>query len=117
MKKTILLAVAVLVLTASCTLASTPPMTGTIVSEKSVECGTKKQGKKESTELLCQQYTVHTATTEYQIRQAKPENKDILPANTPIEFTLDKNKMNLKVNGKKYQFIVVGTSALDPSAR
>ncbi len=48
---------------------------------------------------------------------AEAENKAILPANTPIEFTLDKNKMNFKVNGKKYQYIVVGTSALDPNTK
>jgi len=83
-----------------------------IVSEASVACGSKQQGKKQSTSLLCQQYTVHTATTEYQIRQEKPSEKEILPANTPIEFTLNKDKMKFKVNGKKYEFLVVGTSSL-----
>jgi len=87
-------------------------MAGTIVSEASVDCGTKKQGKKESTDLLCQQYTVRTATTEYQIRQQKSSDKTILPANTPIEFTLDKDKMKFKVNGKKYEYLIVGTSAI-----
>jgi hypothetical protein len=114
MKKTIL-AIAILAVGASLSPASQRPMSGTIISEKSVDCGMKKQGKKESTDLLCQQYTVRTATTEYQIRQAKPENKAILPANTPIEFTIDKDKMNFKVNGKKYQFIVVGTSSIGTS--
>lgn len=116
MKKTIL-AITILAIGASLSPASQPPMSGIIISEKSVDCGTKKEGKKESTDLLCQQYTVRTATAEYQIRQPKPENKAILPANTPIEFTLDKNKMNFKVNGKKYQYIVVGTSALDPNTK
>jgi hypothetical protein len=37
---------------------------------------------------------------------------DILPANTPIEFTLDKDKMKFKLNGKKYEFLVVGMSAI-----
>lgn len=111
MKKS-LLAVTVLFIGAAFSSAAQQPMAGTIISEASVDCGTKKQGKKESTELLCQQYTVRTATTEYQIRQQKPADKTILPANTPIEFTLDKNKMKFKVNGKKYEYLIVGTSAI-----
>ncbi len=77
---------AVAVLGASIGSAAETPMTGTIISETSVDCGTKKQGKKESTNLLCQQYTVRTATAEYLIRQPKSANKEILPANTPIEL-------------------------------
>jgi hypothetical protein len=79
---------------------------------QSVECGTKKEGKNKSTSLVCQQYVVHTSTTEYQIRQPKPSEQAILPANTPIQFTLDKDKMKFTWNGKKYQFLVVGTSAI-----
>jgi hypothetical protein len=112
-----LLAVAVLVSGATYCTAAETPMTGTIISESSVDCGTKKQGKKESTNLLCQQYSVRTATTEYQIRQPKPANKAILPANTPIEFTLDKDKMKFKVNGKKYEYLIVGTSGLGGQTR
>jgi hypothetical protein len=107
-----LLALAVLVVGATVTLAGEKPQPATIISEVSVDCGTKKQGKKESTALLCQQYTIHTATTEYLVRQQKPSNQTIIPANTPIEFTLDKDKMKFKANGKSYQFLVVGSSAL-----
>jgi len=107
-----LLALAVLFLGASINSAAQQPTAATIISEKSVDCGTKKEGKKESTDLLCQQYTVRTTTTEYQIRQQKPSDKVILPANTPIEFTLNKDKMKFKVNGKKYEYLVVGTSAI-----
>ena len=110
--KKIILAAAGLAIGAQFAPASQPTMTGTIVSETSVACGTKKHGKKESTDLLCQQYTVRTNNAEYLIRQPKPENSTIIPADTPIEFTLDKNKINFKANGKKYQYIVVGTSAL-----
>lgn len=111
MKKT-LLAVTVLVLGASFSFAGAKPMSGTIISESSVDCGTKKQGKKESTALLCQQYIVRTATTEYQIRQPKPSGQAILPANTAIEFTLNKDKMKFKVAGKSYEFLIVGNSAI-----
>jgi len=110
--KKMLLALGVLAMGASFSPAGQKPMMGTIISESSVDCGTKKQGKKESTELLCQQYTVRTDTSEYQIRQEKPGEKAIIPANTPIEFTLDKDKMKFKANGKKYEFLVVGNSAI-----
>jgi hypothetical protein len=115
--KKILLAVTVLVVGATFSLADKPPMAGTIVSEASVDCGTKKQGKKESTDLLCQEYTVRTPTTEYKIRQEKPADKTILPANTPIEFTIDKSKMKFKANGKKYEYLIVATSAIDAQTK
>jgi hypothetical protein len=82
-----------------------------IISQTSVSCGEKKS-KKSSTDVLCQQYTVDTDTVEYQIRQQKPGDMNIIPPNTPIQYTLDKNKMKFKANGKKYEFLIVGTSAL-----
>ncbi len=94
-------------------LADQQAMRATIISQTSVSCGTKKQSKKETTDIMCQQYTVRTPTTEYQIRQQKPGNMEILQPNTPIEFTLDKNKMKFKANGKKYEFLVVGSSAIN----
>jgi hypothetical protein len=111
------LAITVLVVGAAFSSAAQQPMAGTIVSENSVSCGTKKQGKKESTDLLCQQYAVRTATVEYQVRQPKPSDKTILPANTPIEFTVDKDKMKFKANGKKYEYVIVGTSAVGASTK
>jgi len=101
-----------LLLSAAASYAATT-MSGTIVSMTSVDCGTKKQNKKESTSLLCQQYIVHTATSEYKIQQQKPGDQQIIPSNTPIQFTIDKNKMKFKVDGKKYEFIVVSTAALN----
>ena len=92
--------------------AGEAPMPGTIVSEKSVDCGSKNNGKKSSTAIVCQQYLVRTATTEYEVRQPKPSEQAIIPANSPIEFTLDKDKMKFKLNGKKYEFLIVGTSAI-----
>jgi hypothetical protein len=107
-----LLAGTIVVIGASFSAAAQQPVPGTIISESSVDCGTKTQGKKESTQLLCQQYTVRTETTEYQIKQPKPTAKAILPAGTLIEFALDKDKMKFKADGKKYEFLVVGTSAI-----
>jgi hypothetical protein len=105
-------ALAVLVLCASLSTIAQKSTAGTIISMQSVDCGSKKEGKNKSTSLLCQQYVVRTATTEYQIRQPKPSQQAILPANTPIQFTLDKDKMKFKLSGKNYEFLVVGTSTL-----
>jgi hypothetical protein len=98
-------------------LAGTTPMTGTIISEQSVDCGTKNKGKKSSTDIVCQQYVVHTSTTEYQIRQPKPKDQAIIPANTSIQFKIDKDKMKFKANGQDYEFLIVGTSALSPQSK
>ena len=97
--------------------ASMTPMAGTIISEQSVSCGTKNKGKKTSTDVVCQKYVVHTSTTEYQIRQPKPKEEAIIPANTQIQFTIDKDKMKFKVNGKGYEFLIVGTSALGAASK
>ncbi len=110
MKKVLSIA-AVIALGASITPAATP-QSGKVTSMTSVSCGTKKQGKKESTDLMCQQYTVRTNTSEYQVRQQKPSNSQIIPADTPITYTIDKDKMKLKVNGKTYTFLIVGNTAL-----
>jgi hypothetical protein len=101
-----------LLLCASLSSADQRPTNGVIVSETSVSCGNKNKGKKQSTEIVCQQYTVRTNTTEYLIRQKKPAEAEILPPNTPIEFTVEKDTMRFKVNGKKYEFLVVGASAI-----
>jgi hypothetical protein len=112
--KSRLVALAGVVLCASLCSAADAPTAGTITAMQSVECGTKKEGKKSSTSLLCQQYAVRTSTTEYQIRQPKPSEQALLPLSTPIQFTIDKHKMKFKLNGKKYEFLVVGMSAIQP---
>ena len=101
-----------LLLTAAWSYAATAT-SGTVVSMTSVECGTKKKSKKESTALLCQQYLVHTASSEYKIQQQKPGDQHVIPANTPIQFTIDKNKMKFKYDGNKFEFIIVSTAALN----
>lgn len=82
---------------------------GMIVSESSVDCGTQKQGHKGKNEvdLVCQEYVVRAGDTEYHIRQPKQHDQGLLPLNSPIDFTLDKDQMKFKLNGKKYQFLVV----------
>jgi len=100
-----------LLLTTSWSYAATAT-SGTVVSMTSVECGTKKK-KKESTALLCQQYLVHTASSEYKIQQQKPGDQHVIPANTPIQFTISKNKMKFKYDGNKFEFIIVSTAAIN----
>ena len=104
------LLVAALVLT-GIPASANEPQAGTIVSESSVACGSKVKNKKETAELLCQEYVVRTQTTEYHIRQEKHAGQVLIPVNTSIEFTLDKDKMKFKANGKKYQYLVVSESA------
>jgi hypothetical protein len=112
------LALAVLLLGTSFNLAAqTSSRQATIISQSSVDCGTKNKGKKQSTSLLCQQYVVHTSTTEYQVRQQKPKSMDIIPPNTPIEFSVNKDKMKFTAAGKKYEFLIVGTTALGANSQ
>src|ERR1700693_4065188 len=88
---------------------------GTILSQTSVACGAKKS-KKKDIDVLCQQYVLRSGTTDYSIRQPKPSNETLISINTPVQFTLDKNKVKFKVNGKSYEFIVVGQAAASSAA-
>ena len=100
------------VLLAEIPAAAKEPQAGTIVSESSVACGSQMaKNKKGTMEVLCQEYVVRTETTEYHIRQEKAAKQEMIPVNTSIEFTLDKDKMKFKANGKKYEYIVVSESA------
>jgi len=95
--------------------ADSKPAAGTITSENSVDCGTKAHGRKakENLDLVCQEYVVRTATIEYHIRQPKQHEKSLLPLNSAVEFTLDKDKMKFKLDGKKYEFLVVSEASAD----
>jgi hypothetical protein len=84
---------------------------GTLVSENSVQCGSQTKGKK-SADLMCQEYVIRTETTEYHVRQEKESHKELLPVNAPVEFSLNKDKMKFKVNGKSYDMLVVSESAV-----
>jgi len=103
------LVMAVLALSMTAT-AKDKEMQGTIVSENSVQCGSQAKGKKTS-ELMCQEYVIRTATTEYHVRQEKEAHREMLPVNAPVELTLSKDKMKFKVNGKGYEMLVVSESA------
>jgi predicted P-loop ATPase len=85
-------------------------MQGTLVSENSVQCGAQTKGKK-STDLMCQEYVIRTATTEYHVRQEKEGHKEMLPVNAPVELTISKDKMKFKVNGKSYEMLIVSEAA------
>ena len=119
MKKPFLLAT-VVIFAATFAQAGEKSQTGTIISENSVSCGSKLE-KSKQTELLCQEYVVRTTTTDYRIRQMKPVEGELIPINTPIEFTLDKDKIKFKANGKSYEYLVVsetvGEAAAKPSFR
>ncbi len=101
---------AALILSATVASAGPKPQPGTILSQTSVECGEKKS-KKQSVDLLCQQYVVRSSATDYTIRQPKPSDQMLIPLNTAIQFTLDKNKMKFKANGKSFEFLVISQAA------
>jgi len=109
--KRILLLTAAALLAESFVQAGERPQTGTIISESSVACGSKTDKHKKSTDLLCQEYVVRTATTDYHVRQPKPSNQALIPVNTAVEFTLNKDKMKFKANGKSYDYLIVSESA------
>jgi hypothetical protein len=109
MRKATILAAALGLATISA--AAKGPQPGTIVSESSVACGSQLKNKKETAQLLCQEYLVRTETTEYHVRQEKHADQELIPVNSGIEFTLDKDKMKFKANGKKYEYLVVSETA------
>ena len=115
MKKSLLL-FAALLLSVSVASAGPKPQAGTIISQNSVACGAKKS-KKQDIDILCQQYVVRSGSTDYTVRQPKPSNETLIPINTPVEFTLDKNKMKFKANGKSFEFLVVAQAAATPDAK
>src|SRR5260370_10022547 len=91
--------------------AGNNPQAGTIISENSVACGSTlekgKKNKQTSIEVLCQEYVVRTAGTDYHIRQLKPSDKALSPINTSIDFTLDIHKIKFKASSKAYESLVV----------
>lgn len=95
--------------------AKDTPMQGTIVSENSVSCGSQADGKKKTTELMCQEYVIRTESTDYHVRQEKEAHKALLPVNAAVELSLKKDRMKFKVNGKEYEMLIVSESAA-PSA-
>jgi hypothetical protein len=119
MKKPFLLA-AIVFSGAMLLQAGNRPETGTIISENSVACGSTlekgKKNKQTSIEVLCQEYVVRTAGTDYHIRQLKASGKALIPINTLIEFTLDKDKIKFKANGKSYEYLVVSEAAAATTA-
>ena len=119
MKKSLMLA-GVLFLGGTLVQAGNKPQFGTIISENSVACGSMvekgKKNKQMTVELLCQEYVVRTEGTDYHIRQMKPSEKALIPVNTAVEFTLDKDKMKFKANGKSYEYLIVSEAAVSADA-
>jgi hypothetical protein len=90
---------------------------GTLVSENSVQCGSQAQAKgKKTSDVMCQEYVIRTATTEYHVRQEKEGHKELLPVNAPVELTISKDKMKFKVNGKGYEMLIVSEAAVTAPA-
>jgi hypothetical protein len=105
------LLLAALTLGFSITAAAKDEMQGTLISENSVQCGSQAKNKKQTMELMCQEYVIRTDATEYHVRQEKEAHKAMLPVNAPVELTIKKDKMKFKVNGKEYEMLIVSESA------
>lgn len=105
--------IAIFVVTLAWAGATSVP--GLIVSENSVDCGTEAHGHhgKNKLDLVCQEYVVRTKTVDYHIRQPKEHDQGLLPLNSAIDFILDKDRMKFKLNGKKYEFLVVSEATAD----
>lgn len=106
---------AALVLAVGFASAGPKPQAGVVLSHTSVTCGTKKS-KKQDIDLLCQQYVIRSGTTDYTVRQPKPDEQHIIPLNTPIQFTLDKHMMKFKFNGTSFKFTVISQAAASSTA-
>ena len=107
---------AALFLSAAVASAGPRPQAGAILSQTSVACGAQKSKKKEI-DLMCQQYVLRSGTTDYTIRQPKPSDQTLIPINTEIQFTFDKNKVKFKFNGKSFEFVVIAQAAASPPTR
>ena len=116
MRKKILLLAGVVVLVAGAAAAK-DQMQGMIVSESSVPCGSEAKGKKQTVQMMCQEYVIRTDATDYHVRQEKEEHKALLPVNAPVELTISKDKMKFKVNGKGYEMLIVSESAAPAGAK
>jgi len=114
MKRFLVLSAALLLAVGS-TSAGPKEQPGVVVSHTSVSCGTKKS-KKQDIDLLCHQYVVRSGKTDYTVRQPKPDEQHIIPLNTPIQFTLDKNMMKFKANGTSFKFMIVSQAAASAAA-
>src|SRR5580698_69528 len=111
MRKTFLLLAVSLVLGTNVASAKDKDMQGMIVLESSVPCGSEAKGKKQTVQMMCQEYVIRTDATDYHVRQEKEEHKALLPVNAPVELTISKDKMKFKVNGKGYEMLIVSESA------
>jgi hypothetical protein len=113
MKKTalILAALTLATLMLAATAQAKDEMSGTIVSENSVQCGTENKNKKKSTDMMCQEYVIRTGSTDYHVRQEKEAHKELIPVNAPVDLSIKKDKMKFRVNGKEYEMLIVSESA------
>jgi uncharacterized low-complexity protein len=114
MKKTALILAALTLATlmlAAIAAQAKDEMSGTIVSENSVQCGTENKNKKKSTDMMCQEYVIRTGSTDYHVRQEKEAHKELIPVNAPVELSIKKDKMKFRVNSKEYEMLIVSESS------
>jgi hypothetical protein len=86
---------------------------GTLTAMNAVPCGTQQKRHKKTREMLCQEYTLQTATTEYHVRQKAEKHSEPLPIGSTADFRLEKDAMKLRVpagSGKELDYVIVSIS-------
>ena len=85
----------------------------TVTTMNAVPCGSQQKRHKKTREMLCQEYVLQTATTEYHVRQKEEKHTEPLPIGSAGEFRLEKDTMKLRVpadSGKEREYVIVSIS-------
>jgi hypothetical protein len=86
---------------------------GTLTAMNAVPCGEQQKRHKKTREMLCQEYTLQTDTTEYHIRQKQEKHTSLLQIGSAADFRIEKDTMMLRVPaglGKEREFVIVSVT-------
>jgi hypothetical protein len=76
---------------------------GTIVSMNAVSCGVKVGHRKESGEMLCNEYVLRSGSTEYHVQQKQAKKAELLAVGQQITFTVHDHRIHLRANSTSGQ--------------
>jgi hypothetical protein len=85
----------------------------TLMAMNAVPCGSQQKRHKKTREMLCQEYVLQTASTEYHVRQKQEKHTDILPVGSEGEFRIEKDTMKLRIpagSGKEREYVIVSVT-------
>jgi hypothetical protein len=84
-----------------------PVQTGTLAQMETVPCAA---AAKQTQDALCPEYLLQAERTTYRIRPRDAKHAALLPVGETVQFRLEKDKMQLRVediDSKERQYIVV----------